>query len=325
MERKPLRAAQRHRLYTYIINSDPALAEVGPYLEKYGFIQYEQGNLIKSIEMGGAIAYNALRLYLGRDCDLMYSLLRTHEQNFRWVWVRSSGQVVRKSFQQYTNLEACIEASPTPPENTFIGAEDVVNELPLKRSPIARYQEIMLRKCFDRYDIDVKAICDKLRGVIPHCTEKKDLVQSIIEGGSLAFNALIDVVGAHHRSSPPIAPRHLEAALLNHRIAEKFRYVWIWSNTGEIMGRGSKLYTDWWRCRRDAVLHKPKWDSLDGPDAPRAILCRESVCSCYDHLPPGDTLPAEPCACVRGQEPVESLVYEGSECIDKLPELNDDL
>ena len=94
MERKPLRAAQRHRLYTYIINSDPALAEVGPYLEKYGFIQYEQGNLIKSIEMGGAIAYNALRLYLGRDCDLMYSLLRTHEQNFRWVWVRSSGQVV---------------------------------------------------------------------------------------------------------------------------------------------------------------------------------------------------------------------------------------
>ena len=161
--------------------------------------------------------------------------------------------------------------------------------------------------------------------MIPHCTEKKDLVQSIIEGGSLAFNALIDGVGAHHRSSPPIAPRHLEAALLNHRIAEKFRYVWIWSNTGEIMGRGSKLYTDWWRCRRDAILHKPKWDTLDGPDASRAILCRESVCSCYDHLPPGDSLPAEPCACVRGQEPVESLVYDGSECIDTLPELNDDL
>ena len=69
MNRKPLRAAQRWRLYTYVHNCDD-MEGVGSLLDRYGFIKYEDNNLVKSVERGGCIAFNALRLYLGEKSDM---------------------------------------------------------------------------------------------------------------------------------------------------------------------------------------------------------------------------------------------------------------
>jgi len=321
MARKPLSADQRHRLYTYIINHDKQLVHVGPFLERHGFIKYKENNLIKSVERGGAIAYNALRFHLGKDCDMMYSWLRTLQQKYRWVWVRSTGQVVRRGFQQYNRLIECIEASPNPPENTFVGAEDVVNTYSPQRRPITFYQETMMRKSFSIYDIPVNDICSKLEGVIPSCQNKDTLLEAVIAGGSLAFNALVEATRVNVLHHPLPKYWYLDQALINHQIPEKFCYVWIWSNTGEIMIRGDKLYSNQYRCLQDGKSKKPQWDTLRGPNPPHPILCLESICQCYEHLPTEQSFPEGPCQCVRDQEPAETIVLSGHDMVTILPEL----
>ena len=324
MYRKPLRDAQRWRLYTYIHNCDD-LEYVGPLLHKYGFIKYEDDNLIKSVERGGAIAYNALRLFLSEKSDMFSSWLRTPEQNFHYVWISAKdGKLVHRSSEQYPTLKDCIEASPLPPTNTFIGAEDVDNKSPASRTPITFYQATMLKKCFALYEIMSEEVMDKMKGVIPKCRTQQDLLEAVLNGGSLAFNGLVEAV--RHPSFRDTHPEswYIDHALMNHCIPEKFRWVWIWTYTGEIMMRSDDLYSNRRKCEQAAAEHKPKWPTLPGHEPPRAVLAIESICSCYENLPPGSPFPEEHCKCsLERADQVETRMYSGFDMVGVLPELMD--
>jgi hypothetical protein len=157
-----------------------------------------------------------------------------------------------------------------------------------ERTPITFYQEIMLQKCFQQFTVPVDDL--NLQGIVSNFNTQEELAKAVMEGGSLAFNALVEAL----KQNGTVL---LALALKNHNILEKYRWVWVWSWEGEIMSRSSTWYDNEALCRMQAVGKAPGWDSFDGPGSPYPILCIESICECYEHLPPGHPLPREPCAC----------------------------
>jgi hypothetical protein len=160
-----------------------------------------------------------------------------------------------------------------------------------KRSQIAYYQEIMIYKCFERFDYPVNEICTEMKGIITLCDTQDKLLKAIIAGGSLAFNAIVNIL---KKNDDPI----LAAALENHNIAEKYRWVWLSSWNGAILNRSNILHESLHQCKVTATDNRPCFNSSVNTELD-TILGIESVCSCYEHLSPGQDLPREPCLCFQ--------------------------
>jgi len=188
----------------------------------------------------------------------------------------------------------------------------------VQRSPVTFYQEIILKKCFALFDYPIHEIMPDMEGIIPECKTQNDLLNAILQGGSLAYNALIEVLKRHIDSK-------LYMGLRNHNIKELYRWVYIWSWSGEIMCRGTILYDNEHICRMKALSHQPNYDTYDGLGAPYAKLCVESICKCMSHLEPGHPIPREPCACFKSWEPAGCMLVcntTGKQLV-ALPELLD--
>lgn len=187
-----------------------------------------------------------------------------------------------------------------------------------QRSPITFYQQIMLKKCFNQFDYPIQDIMADLEAVIPTCKTQNEMLDAILNGGSLAYNALIEALERHVDSK-------LCQGLRNHGIKELYRWVYVWSWSGDIMCRGTILYDDENTCRMKALAHMPNYDTYDGLGAPYAKLCVESICKCMRHLKPGYPIPREPCKCFTTWEPVGCMLVcntSGNPCV-VLPELLD--
>ncbi len=178
----------------------------------------------------------------------------------------------------------------------------------MERLPLLFYQEQMLRNSFKAFAFPVEYLTHHLQGIISPCTTQDELLNAIIEGGSLAYNAAIEVLKEH-------PDKWLYMALVNHNIKEKFRWVYIWSWTGETLNRGSVLYDNEEECRAIALNFAPNFDTLCSPGAPYEILCIESMCPCYISMNPGDTAPKMKCECFISWKPRDTVILVNKKVI----------
>lgn len=185
----------------------------------------------------------------------------------------------------------------------------------MERLPVLYYQEQMLRNSFKAFSFPVEYLSHHLQGVISSCTTQDELLNAIIQGGSLAYNAAIEVLKEY-------PDKWLYMSLVNHNIKEKFRWVYIWSWTGETLNRGSVLYDDEEECRAMALNFAPNFDTLCSPGAPYEILSVESVCPCHISLHPGDPAPQVKCKCFTDWKPRDHVILVDGKVI-LLPELMD--
>ena len=185
----------------------------------------------------------------------------------------------------------------------------------MERLPLLFYQEQMLRNSFKAFSFPVEYLSHHLQGVIDPCTTQDELLNAIIKGGSLAYNAVIEVLKKH-------PDKWLYMALVNHNIKEKFRWVYIWSWTGETLNRGSVLYDNEEECRAIALNFTPNFDTLCSPGAPYDILSIESMCPCYTSMNPGDLAPKVKCECFINWKPRDTVILVNNKVI-LLPELMD--
>ena len=81
-----------------------------------------------------------------------------------------------------------------------------------QRIPITYYQEIMLKKCFQCFDIPVDI---NLEGIVALFNTQEELLEAVMDGGSLAFNASVEASKQNGSSL-------LVLALKNHHIPEKY-------------------------------------------------------------------------------------------------------
>ena len=164
---------------------------------------------------------------------------------------------------------------------------------------------------FDSHEIDVNLLMCRMSRVFPRGADhilvndtqqdRQKVKKLILDGGSLAFNELCSVLKADSRFGWAAYPDLLKTLTKD---AEKqlYRWVWIWSENGDgdghIMDRGQTWFTDIESCRVEGKKHKPSYYTFDGPGAPIAVLCVESVCPCHVHDPLSFQV-TRPCWCNR--------------------------
>ena len=71
--------------------------------------------------------------------------------------------------------------------------------------------------------------------------------------------------------------------LTEHTLKQLYRDLWIWSEDNSIMRRGKSWCTSKEDCTKEGKRNGPSYTSFDGPGAPSALLCMESVCPCFVH------------------------------------------
>ena len=105
---------------------------------------------------------------------------------------------------------------------------------------------------------------------------REKLKKLIVDGGSLAFNELCSVMKADQRFGWEAYPDLLKT-LTKDAEKELYRWVWIWSETGDadgqIMDRGQTWFTDIESCMKEGKKHTPAYYRFNGPGAPVASLC----------------------------------------------------
>lgn len=163
------------------------------------------------------------------------------------------------------------------------------------RLPITYYQEIMLRLSFEQYLFPENELAEHLKGVIPSLPTLSGLMEAILKGGSLAYNALLQVLQDHYLTDLP----EIYFKLSSHGVTELFRWVYISTLTGQVMSRGLFLYDDKITCLENAQFHVPSFDTHDGFGSESAKLCVESVCQCLRNAKPHDQMPRQPCPCFK--------------------------
>ena len=172
------------------------------------------------------------------------------------------------------------------------------------------HQRQRLIALFDHHQIDILDMRQRMTGFLPRnlgvdvdskqdSTITKDTLRNaILDGGSLAYNALKHVLSGNPRIHLKPLPHLLK--LLTHDVKELYRWVWIWSERGErdgtILERSKAWYTDIQAALTDGKSHLPKYHTFDGPGSPDAYLCIESVCPCHVHAPLSLQV-TKPCAC----------------------------
>lgn len=172
----------------------------------------------------------------------------------------------------------------------------------MERSPITCYQEKTLRQSFEEYDYPFDFLKGHMGGVLiplihtlldpmPPGTltpfsSKEEWLNGIIGGGSLAYNAVVHAMSAYKDN------KNIFKSLKDHNVKEKYRWVYICTWTGNIISRSTVLYDTVTACKANAIW---SWDDNLGI---LPTLCVESICKCYEHLPPGDPAMGNPCECV---------------------------
>ena len=165
------------------------------------------------------------------------------------------------------------------------------------------YQRVFLQKLFARENLPLEQLRWRMENVLlkkfSHTAGKEELKNALLSGGSLAYNHLAGVLGIESRSQDESFPE-LSDLLNSHGVKELYRYVWIWSEDGHIMKRGDSWFTSKDKCLADGRLHQPNYYTYDGPGAPIATLCVESICPCNIHLISGfyaKVMITTPCHC----------------------------
>ena len=159
------------------------------------------------------------------------------------------------------------------------------------RTKLHYYQFMKLNEVFMTDTIPVTLILDRMGPFLsPKLKSSKitclkyltnEIKHEIINGGSLAYNKLIQVLKQKPRF-PGEHKAHPETACLleTHNIKELFRFVWMYFPGQIIMKRGESFYTDKEACISAGKKEKPSYYSYDGEGAPFTILCVESLCIC---------------------------------------------
>ena len=161
---------------------------------------------------------------------------------------------------------------------------------------IPYYQEIMLRLCFEDWHLyPEKEFAEHLKGVIPSLETQVGLMEAIMAGGSVAYNAFLQMLQDHYPNDYP----EMYVRLSSHGVTELFRWVYISTLTGQVMNRGLFLYDDKTTCLENAQFHVPSFDTYDGVGSESAKLCVESVCQCLRNAKPHDEMPRQPCPCFK--------------------------
>ena len=174
----------------------------------------------------------------------------------------------------------------------------------------SHHQRQRVATLFDHHPIDILDMRQRMTGVLPRnlgvdIDSKEDsaitqdtLRNAILNGGSLAFNALKHTLSGDPRIQLKPLP-HL-VKVLTHDVKELYRWAWIWSERGEqdgsILDQCKSWFTDIQEAIADGKSHPPKYHTFDGPGAPHAKLCIESVCPCHVHAPLSLAV-AKPCRC----------------------------
>jgi hypothetical protein len=139
----------------------------------------------------------------------------------------------------------------------------------MERIPITFYQKDILQQSFGAHIYPVLTLSLNMEGIIPRCESQHELLQGIIAGGSLAFNALVKELKEND---------HVKLfKSLDHKMSEYYGWLWIWSWDGVIMSRSEELFKDLESCEKAAEGKAPGWDSYDGIGCPYPILCIETL------------------------------------------------
>jgi hypothetical protein len=187
---------------------------------------------------------------------------------------------------------------------------------------------VLLEKAFAKMDIPIDVIQKRMDGVLPkkytldvpsyaqpRRIDKEQLKKEIVAGGSSAYTKLVEGLWEQYKvcgwNGPPYP--QLVSHLLDHRVKELYRFVWIWSEDGRIMVSGKSWYTDKERCKAEGQKFRPAYETFDGPGSPTAVLCIEATCPCNVHHPTKVTSEniAAPCKCY-----LDDCTSKGELCIE---------
>ena len=158
------------------------------------------------------------------------------------------------------------------------------------------YQRVLLEELFSRGDVPLLEIRNRMESVLPrkfswNTPEREsvpitrdNLKQSIIDGGSLMYNRLGDVLSGRVNPDEASSYHELAKLLASHYVRELFRYAWICSLKGAVLKRGCSWFTTRKDCLEEGRKNRPSYQTFDGPGAPELTLCVESVCTCNVHL-----------------------------------------
>ena len=154
------------------------------------------------------------------------------------------------------------------------------------------YQFQLLTKAWDEFDIPTSQILHRLHAVLPFKYSPNNenrvpldadmLRQEIVKGGSAVYNKLIEVLvkpGDTCDEGPPL-PK-LMARLVNHKVPQMYRYIWIWSLDSSVISQGCAWFTNMDDCINKGRAARRHTESLMvGHPSPVATLCIESVTPC---------------------------------------------
>jgi hypothetical protein len=175
----------------------------------------------------------------------------------------------------------------------------------MNRVETSHYQRFILEEFFARDDLPLLRMSWRMESVLPPTSLKKVSTtkdyfkEAILDGGSLVYNRLSRVMLEECPKWEEAYP-HLSQLLNSHGVRELYRYVWIWSEDGHIMKRGGSWFTSKDNCLAEGKKQSPSYCTFDGPGAPEATLCLESVCPCRVHRVAGEYakgLLTIPCPC----------------------------
>ena len=145
------------------------------------------------------------------------------------------------------------------------------------------HQRVLMEKLFAGEELPLLKIRWGMESILPSkfATDapigKEELKNALLSGGALAYNRLVTVLEKESFSE-------LAQLLNSHGVQELYRYIWIWSTDGSIMRCGESWYTSKARCLFEGQHRIPSYCTFDGPGAPEAVLCVESICPCHVHL-----------------------------------------